>query len=274
MPAEFERIRNQLVSAHDEIANTAIETMRADAVADNPFLLGEKDPRYALYVCGFISGPADSYLGETTQRIQTLEPTMRPIPDGFRHITFGELRFDPNGRKTAGINAQTAADYYKVLQGEFASPDLPPIKLELERIMITRDKEQNSLSIVAAFLPKDNLALATVRERIINAIQRDHLPLNARLGTLSLMLCTLGRFPHPPEKIGDTVPLLDEVQKINNDLPKGCEAHILALAIGSTTPSNYPWVNHHAYLIPLIALGTENAPSTPTVIRAPRPSRK
>ncbi len=274
MPAEFEKTKGELVSTHNQIAETAIQTISADAVEDNPFLLGEKDPRYSLYACGFISGPADRYLGEMTQYIQTLEPTMRPIPDGFRHITFGELRFDLNGRKPAGVNAQTAAQYYKILQKEFANPDLPPIELELERIMTTRDKEQNSLSIVAAFVPKNDFALATARERIINATQRAQLPLNARLGKLSLMLCTLGRFPHPPEKVGDTVPLLDEVQKINSDLPKGCDAHILALAIGSTTPNHYPWVDRHAYLIPPIALDTENNPRSPTVIRAWRPTRK
>ncbi len=274
MPAEFEQTRSRLVSAHNGIAETAIETIRADAVDGNPFLLGEEDPRYSLYACGFISGAADRYLGEMTQRMQAREPTMRPIPDGFRHITFGELRFDLNGRKPAGVNAQTAADYYKVLQEDFLNPGVPSIDLVLDRIMITRDKEQNSLSIVAAFVPKNNLALAAVRERIINATEGAHLPLTARLGPLSLMLCTLGRFPHPPEKIGDTVPLLDEVQKMNNDLPKGCNAQILALAIGSTTPGHYPWVDRHAYLIPPIALDAENNPRSPIVIRAPRPARK
>ncbi|MBI2405356.1 hypothetical protein HYV22_04260 [Candidatus Gottesmanbacteria bacterium] len=274
MPTEFEQMRGQLVSAHNEIAKAARDIIRADATQDNPFLLGKEDPRYSLYTCGFISGPADRYLGEITQRIQVLEPATWPIPDGFRHITFGEFRFDPNGRKTAGVNAQTAARYHEVLRGEFANPDIPPIALELERIMITQDKEQNSLSVVAAFVPTNNLALTTVRERITSATHRADLPLNARLGTLSLMLCTLGRFPHPPEKVGDTVPLLDEVQKINNELPKGCNAQILALAIGSTTPGHYPWVDRHAYLIPPLALDTENNPRNPKVIRAWRPYRK
>ena len=46
MPAEFEKTKGELVSTHNQIAETAIQTISADAVEDNPFLLGEKDPRY------------------------------------------------------------------------------------------------------------------------------------------------------------------------------------------------------------------------------------
>lgn len=262
---ELEQTRNRLNLAYAEIAGKAYGTMAVGAAEGNPFLLGENDPRFSLYTCGLIIGNADRYLGEATRRVLRLDPSMRTIPDGFRHITLGELYFDENGRPDS-INARSASQYFKALQAEFTGLG-EQIELELRQVILAPDKEQNSLTLVAAFLPKNNLNLFDVKERIKMAVKKTGLPLQTRLNNLSPILCTLGRLVYPVNDTNGFDSMLVELETINRNLPKNCIAKILSVVVGVTTPGNYFLTDRHAFLVPPIYLYSKNDPVSPQIAR-------
>lgn len=263
--AEFEQTIFKLRAKYDDISATAREVLRERAVEPNPNLL-DNDLRYSLYAAGFISGPIDPFLEEVTQQVSALEPSMERMPNGYRHLTICELNFSEVGRRN-NLRADMAIQYYKALQAEFTHAN-QPITLELDRLMLTKDKEQSSLSLVAAFLPKDDVGLNEVRNRVATAVGKAQLPLKARINGLSVALCTLGRFVHPPRFVDASYPIVEEVENLNRNIPQTREAQIHAFVVGTTSPGNYIWAHKHIFLVPPIYLGFTNEITIPLFLRA------
>lgn len=261
-------LRDRFVVRYNEIEERARETLREGRVADNPILTGKKkDPRYSISAEGLIFGVADSFLQKATAQIKRVEPNARYMPDGFRHVTLREGIYHPEGRRAAGVSAEKARAYHRALQENLQSYD--PIRLELVKVMPTIDREQSSVAVVAAFLPKDDLTIVKVREDISAAIEKAGLPLGARLGQIKAIFVTLARFPHPPRREEERVPLLETLAKINSEIPPDCEAVIKSIYPISTTPISYIWADRHVFIWPPISLTKEAQREEPTRFLTP-----
>lgn len=256
-------IRDSFKERYAEIEKRAVDLIASGQTVDNPILTGaKKDTRYALATCVLLDGQVDQFLTEVTHQLQAIEPDRRSNSDGFRHIALRELMFNHVGRKAEKIPAEQVKYYYNLLQAEFAQGGTP-IQLELVRLLPAIDREQPSVSLTAAFLPLENLALLETRSKIKHALETSGYPLTARLGDIPVIFSTLCRFPHPPKRIGDAVVLLDFLQRINENMPPNLTATATALNVISTTQISYVWADKHIYLYPPIYLNQPNPTTTP-----------
>lgn len=249
------QVRNSLSTIYGEIEQKALSFIQSGNTADNPILIGKKDERYSLVVCGFIHGQADHILRNAAVQLQKVEPDIRTIPDGFRHIALRELQFHPYGRRGLSLDAQTAKTYYEAVKKCNIGD---PMRLELIRIFPSIDKEQNSVSIVGAFVPIGNERAIEIRSEINHLVEQAGLPLKARIGNIQVFFSTIGRLPHPPEKEGNSIPLLAQLAGINADIPDHCETVIDSVNILSTTITSYISVEKHVYMDPPISLVQAN----------------
>ena len=265
---EVRVLRNTLLQRYDEIEGKAITAIQEGRVVSNPLLTGEKkDTRYALSVVGFLGGSVDAYLKDAAYKLQTAEPNIRVTQEGFRHVTFGEVYFNSEGRKKSPITAETARQYYNAISEKFIE-EQNPVSIELFRIFPTLDREQSSLSVVAAFLPKGDLEIYRLREKITQAIEDKGLPFVGRLGTIPVIFATLGRFPYPPKSIQGYDPFLDELSEINRSLPKDKTFEISKIDLLSTTDISYMWTDKHVYMSPSISLKGNAQKENPRFITA------
>lgn len=259
-------LRESLTATYEKIEEKALGIIRSEQAVENPVLTGKKkDTRYAIAVIGRLSGEGDKFLGTATLAIRKVEPELNFLPEGFRHITLREAIFTEQGRRSAGINALRAAEYYKALRVGFHQAG-EPIKLEIVKLLPTIDREQNSVSVVAALLPK-NLAIIDVRQRVNQAIENANLLLAGRLGDIKVIFSNLGRLPHPPRIHEGTYPLLDTIAQLNTQIPNRPKVLIYVLDVISTTPLSYPDNSKHVYLAPPISLVTANEEVDPRFLR-------
>lgn len=245
-----------LIERYTEIEKKGIEMIIGGRTVANPFLTGElKDTRYSIAAIGFISDSADSFLKEVIEKLKKVEPNARYSLDGFRHITFREVSFNPVGRKSANSSSRELIAYYNAIRGDRLQ-EARPVHLRLYKVMASIDREQSSVSVIAGLLPTD-LNIITVRESINSAISKADLPLVGRLGDIPSVHVTLARFPNPPRRNENGIPLLDMINEINGSITSEGEIVIDKVDVISTTPISYVWVDKHVYVWPPISLAGE-----------------
>lgn len=266
-------LRESLAATYGKIEERALGIVRSGEAAENPVLTGEKkDTRYSISVIGRLSGEGDEFLEKATLAIREVEPELNFLPKGFRHVTLREVIFADSGRRSASVNASRAKEYYRALRVGFHQAG-KPIELEIVKLLPTIDREQNSVSVVAALLPK-NLVIADVRQRVSQSIEDAKLPLVARLGDIKVIFVNLGRLPYPPRMCEETFPLLDALAQLNVQTPDRPEVVIDALDVISTTPISYPNVSKHVYLNPPISLVSTNEQVIPVFVKPyPKPPK-
>ncbi|MBI4079400.1 MAG: hypothetical protein HY429_03835 [Candidatus Levybacteria bacterium] len=260
-------LRERLANTYEEIEARAVSMIRQGEVVDNPILTGEKqDTRYALATIAMITGRADMFCSQATAAVQQVEPDMRVVPDGFRHVTL-QLNFSRQGRRSILVDAKVARAYYEALRQQFSSSG-KPIRLELLRVLPTIDQEQASVSVVGAFLPVDDMRIIEVRRQVRHAAEQSGLPLVGRLGEIRVIFSTLGRLPHPPRREGETAPLLDAIDHINGQIPKACDTVIEMVDILSTTRISYMGLDKHIFMEPSLSLVKPNRAVKPRFVSA------
>lgn len=256
-----------LVETYREIESRAITVIEGEKAVDNPILIKEKgDSRHSIAVIARTNGEADAFLGKVSKELREVEPDIRLVPDGFRHINLREVSFNPKGRLTAQIDTEVVKKYYRAVKEQFSQSG-EPIKLRLVRVLPAIDKEQNSVSVVGAFLPL-NVRIIDVRSRINQAVEHAGLPLAGRLGDIQVIFSTIGRLPYPPKRDGNKIPLLDLIREINNSIPPNCETVINEVDIISTTKISYFDVAKHVFVWPPISLVGEQSQDPVRYLRA------
>lgn len=252
-------LRSTLTQTYREIEEKALGMIREGKTVDNLILTrAVPDTRYSVAALVMVNGTADTFLGHATLALQETMPEMRVTPDGFRHILLREVTFNSQGRINAHIDAEAVRRYYNAIRKAFEEPQ-GPIQLELVRILPAIDKEQDSVSVVGAFLPTD-IRIVDARAKVHKAIEEAGLPLISRLGDVRVLFSTLGRLPHPPQRQGDQIPLLEKLQEINSHLTPDLISTINRIDMLSTTPISYMWVDKHVYMNPPISLVSPNNP--------------
>lgn len=248
-----ERNDRDLKEIYEEIESRAITLIKEEKAVDNPILTKEKeDSRYSIAVILRTGAEADAFLKTASKELQETEPDIQFVPDGFRHINLREVTFNPKGRLAARIDEKVVKEYYRAVREEFSEPG-EPIQLRLMRILPAIDKEQDSVSIVGAFLPL-NARIIDVRAKINHAIEHAGLPLAGRLGDIQVLFSTLGRMIHPPKRNGTKVRILDLITEINSSIPLNCETVINEVDVISTTKLSYVNVAKHVFIWPPISL--------------------
>lgn len=266
-PESLEAVQEHLKSRYKKKEEQAIQLIQAGETVDNPILKGERgDDRYSVTTIGFINGPAEEYLQEVEAKLKTVEPDIHFVPRGFQHVTLRDLEFNEKGRKSAGIDAASVKAYYQALQKGFAHPP-GSINLQLYRVIPSIDRVQNSVSIVAAFLPKDTKILG-IKKQLSDVITQTGLPIVERPGGYNVIFSTVGRFPHPPKTVGGSVPFLDTLHRINKSIPKELDVEIDTIDVLSTGPGKWSDVARHIYLIPPVSLTDVNPPNDGHFVRA------
>lgn len=260
-------LRSMLTQTYGEIEEKASTMIREGKTVDNPILTRvAPDTRYSMAALVMVNGIADTFLGHATSALQEAVPGMRVTPDGFRHILLRDVTFNPQGRTNARIDAEAVQRYYNAIRKAFEEPS-GSIQLELVKILPAIDKEQNSVSIVGAFLPTD-IRIVNARTKVHKAIEEAGLPLTSRLGEVRVLFSTLGRLPHPPQRQGERIPLLEKLQEINSHLTPNLISTINRIDMLSTTPISYVWADKHVYMNPPISLTTPNDPIKVSFITA------
>lgn len=251
--------RARLMGIYRVIEERAIRYIREGNVVDNPLLTGEKeDDRYSVTAVGFITGSVNTFIKSVViPTVENSDTGIQWIPDGFIHITLRDLDFNEKGRKASHIDAIAARKYFEAVRKNFEKP-FGPIEVELTKIIPTIDQGQNSVSVVAAFLPKDT-KIVDVRQRLGKAVQDAGLVQGGREGG-EIIFSTLGRFPRQLLREGSQVPLLAALDKVNQQIPTNCNAIIGDIDLLSTAPGKWISIERHVYLIPPISLVKENPP--------------
>lgn len=265
---ELNAVRRDLSKRYQEIEDRATEVIAGGKAVSNPLLTGElKDTRYSLAVVGFLKGSVDVLLGDVSKKMQAVEPTIRFTTEGFRHITLGEVYFNPAGRRSSHIDAESARKYYDALLERFTTQK-SSVAVELFRVFPAIDREQPSVSVVAAFLPQKDLGIYRLREKIAQAIQEKGLPFSGRLGMIPVIFSTIGRFLNPPQLERGGFPVLDVLREINNKLPSDKTVEIGQIDLLSTTTISYMWTDKHVYISPSISLTGSTEKTSPRFIIA------
>ncbi len=263
----IEAIRSNLMGNYGEIEERARSLIGSGQTADNPILTGQiHDVRYSMAAIVPITGEADRFLGEATSQLLVAEPDMRITPDGFRHMILRDMSFNPTGRMDAHIDAEAVRRYYSTLRSALGAPQ-GTTELELVRVLPAIDKEQNSVSVVGAFLPKDK-ELFALRALVYGVLEDAGLSTSSRLGEVKVLFSTLGRLPHQPIKTEHGIPLLDTLDEINEGLKSGITSTIDRVDVISSTPISFIWTDKFVYMDPPISLTESNQPVTPRFITA------
>lgn len=231
----------------------------------NPILTGQlPDTRYSLAAQGYINGSdAGKFLGRMIDQLEEAEPTISFVPKNFLHLTLGEVAYNPNGRKSSVITAGTAKQYYQALNNRLPRSD-KPLRLKLHSIFPTLDlpiegTNKRSASIVSVFTTEGDEMIYQIRDGIRTSVQEEGLEFSARLGVIRVIFITLGRLTQPPFIREDYIPLLDSLQRVNEQIPNNCFAQIDNIDLISTTPVSYPYPWGHVFMDPKISL-TERIP--------------
>jgi len=252
-------LRSSLKSTYQEIEKKAVGMIQEGTIVDNPILANTNpDTRYSIAAIVMVNETADTFLGRATSALQEVESEMMVTPSGFRHILLREVIFNPQGRNRVDTDAAAVRRYYNTIREAFEKPQ-GLIQLELVRLLPAIDKEQNSISVVGAFLPTD-MKFVDARVKVHSAIEETGLPLTSRLGNVRVLFSTLGRLPHPPQQQGDNIPLLDILQEINSQITPDITSNVSRIDMLSTTLISYIWTNKHVYMDPPISLTTTNVP--------------
>ncbi len=267
-PESLEAVQERLKSEYKDREKHAIRLIQAGETVDNPILTGETgDDRYSVTTIGFIKGQVEEYLQKVETQLKAVEPDIHFVPRSFQHVTLRDLEFNEKGRKAAGIDAVAVRTYYQALQKGFTHPP-GSINLQLYRVMPSIDRPQNSVSIVAAFLPNKDTKILEVKKQMSDIIGQTGLPIVERPGGYDVIFSTVGRFPHPPKAVGGSVPFLDTLHRINKSIPKDSDAAIDTIDILSTGPGKWSDVARHVYLIPPVSLIDANPPNDGHFVRA------
>ena len=255
-----------LIDKYREIEEKAVRHIRAGDTEDNYLLTGEKeDNRYSITAISLISGPADAFINSVVvPSVENADASVQWVPNGFRHITLRDLNFNKDGRRATNIDAIAARRYFEAVRKSFEKP-YGSAKVELVKIIPTIDKDQNSVSIVAAFLPIDT-KIVDIRQKLGKSVKDAGLLQEGREGG-DIIFSTLGRFPHHPLGKGDSVPLLEALNRINEQISSKCYATINDVDLLSTAPGKWISVERHVYLIPPISLVQENPPAQTHFVR-------
>lgn len=266
---DLEVLQDRLKSGYQEREERATQIIQTGQAVDNPLLTGVKvDDRYSITSLGFLSGTAIDFLQEVQTQLQAVEPEIQFVPKGFNHISLQDLEFNQVGRKVKGIDAAAVRAYYQAVRNSLTHPN-GSIDLQLFRIIPVIDRPQNSVSVVAAFLPKEDAKLSEVRKQIYEAIIRAGFASIERpggSGGYDVIFSTLGRFPHPPRVNGGSVPFLSKLAEVNEQIPTDCSTSIDTIDVVSTRPGTWADVSKHVYLTP-ISLVHENLPSEGNFLR-------
>ena len=271
-----EELRDKLTRHYRELEVQARELLKAGKAVANPGLL-LTDPQYSLGVVGFIQGPGADYLYTVTKRLRNVEPAIMQEPAGFLHVTFGDVIFNPDGRKSTAsgptINAQKMKDYYFSIRAN-VRPD-GPINYELYGIIPTRrhvDEDKYSIDVIAALLPVDNRPLE-VREQINKGIVSLNWTSANKLGGIHMQYTTLGRLPTVPQKTGE--PLLTLIDRVNQEIAqRGLATEIVEIDVHSASRNSYIWLKKRLLLSPPISLVDPGQNQLPVRIILPRQRRK
>ncbi len=248
---EVEEKRQNLTTIYDEIHAQAVESIVSGGVVENP-LFQNKDPRYGVMTVGLIRGEINTFLQSVVKKLRRVEPAARLISEDFLHLTFREIVFNDEGR---AITAQEAKEYYNAVRKNFVNK-IEPINLELYKVILSLEREQPSVSVIASFLPVNNLAVYHVRKQVREAIPKEGLELTGKLES-SLMHSTIARLPQAPQATEGRIKILDVVDEINRLISRPCKGNIDEIDMVSTTPLSYVWTDKHVFFWPPIALSPD-----------------